>query len=54
LTRVVAAWLFGVAATDPLTFLAVPVLILLIGVSACLIPAWKATRIDPVNALGCE
>jgi predicted permease len=50
-TRLGATWLYGVSSTDPVTFVLVPVLILLVAVGACLIPAWKATRIDPVTAL---
>jgi putative ABC transport system permease protein len=50
-TRLGASWLYGVSAADPLTFLLVPILILLVALVACLIPAWKATRIDPVTAL---
>jgi putative ABC transport system permease protein len=50
-TRLGASWLYGVSAADPLTFLLVPVLILGVALLACLIPAWKATRIDPVTAL---
>jgi ABC-type antimicrobial peptide transport system permease subunit len=44
-------WLFEVRATDPVTFAAVPGLILLIGLAACLIPAWRATRVDPIKSL---
>ena len=51
LTRLVSNWLFGVSATDPVTFAAVPLFILLVATCACLIPAWQATRIDPVQAL---
>ena len=51
LTRVLAASLYGVKATDPVTFYAVPVLILAVSAAACLVPAWKATRIDPAVAL---
>ncbi len=51
LTRLVSNWLFGVSATDPATFAAVPLFILLVATCACLIPAWHATRIDPVQAL---
>jgi ABC-type lipoprotein release transport system permease subunit len=43
--------LYGVSAADPLTFLLVPVLIFVVALVACLIPAWKATRIDPITAL---
>jgi predicted permease len=50
-TRLGASLLYGVSAADPLTFLLVPLLILLVALIACLIPAWKATRIDPVTAL---
>lgn len=50
-TRLGASWLFGVSAADPLTFLLVPLLILAVALVACLIPAWKATRIDPLTAL---
>ena len=51
ITRLGTSWLFGVSPADPLTFLLVPVLILVVALGACLIPAWKATRIDPVTAL---
>jgi predicted permease len=51
LTRLGTSWLFGVSPADPLTLIAVPLLILAVALLACLIPAWKATRIDPVTAL---
>jgi putative ABC transport system permease protein len=43
--------LFGVAATDPVTFAVVPVVLLLIAVLAALVPARKAMKVDPVAAL---
>jgi ABC-type antimicrobial peptide transport system permease subunit len=54
LTRVMSAWLFGVTATDPLTFALTPALLLIAASAACLIPAWRAARIDPVDALRCR
>ena len=51
LTRLVSGWLFGVKATDPVTFVAVPAFVLAVACCACLVPAWSATRIDPVEAL---
>jgi predicted permease len=51
LTRLMNAWLFGVAATDPMTFIAVPLFVLSVAGCACIIPAWTATRIDPLQAL---
>ena len=51
ITRLGTSWLFGISSADPVTFLLVPVLILVVALGACLIPAWKATRIDPVTAL---
>ena len=51
LTRLVSAWLFGVQATDPVTFIAVPLFVLVVACCACIIPAWSATRIDPIQAL---
>jgi putative ABC transport system permease protein len=51
LTRAVQSQLFGVAAWDPATFVGVTVLLVLIGALATFVPAWRATRLDPVFAL---
>jgi predicted permease len=51
LTRLLSGWLFGVNAWDPATFIAVPLCVLAVTCGACLIPAWSATRIDPIRAL---
>jgi predicted permease len=51
LTRLVRSWLFQVKATDPLTLLLVLLAILGVACAACLVPAWSATHIDPVEAL---
>ena len=51
LTRLIASMLFGVAPRDPLTFTAVSVILLGIGVLASWLPARRATRIDPIAAL---
>ena len=49
--RVVSSLIFGVRATDPLTFAAVALLLLLVGIVATIIPAYRATRIEPVRIL---
>jgi predicted permease len=51
LTRFLASLLFGVSALDPLTYLLVLVLLVAVGMAACTLPAWRATRISPVAAL---
>jgi putative ABC transport system permease protein len=51
LSRVVSSLIFGVRATDPLTFAAVALLVLLVGIFATITPACRATRIDPVRTL---
>lgn len=51
LTRLISGWLFGVGAFDPITFIAVPLLVLTVACCACIIPAWSAARVDPAQAL---
>jgi putative ABC transport system permease protein len=53
-TRALTAYLFGVEPTDPATFAAVALIISVVGLGACLIPARRAIRVDPVNALRAE
>jgi ABC-type antimicrobial peptide transport system permease subunit len=51
LTRFLSNQLFGVGATDPLTFISVSALLSFIALMATLVPALRATRVDPVVAL---
>jgi predicted permease len=50
-TRLLAGFLYGVPALDPVTFLSVPMLLLAATIAACLIPSFRAAAIDPINAL---
>jgi putative ABC transport system permease protein len=51
LTRVMASLLVGVTPTDPLTFAAITLLFMFVAACASFIPAWRASRVDPVRAL---
>jgi putative ABC transport system permease protein len=51
LTRLLASLLFGVGATDPATFLWIPVLLAAVSFFACYLPARRAARLDPIKAL---
>ena len=52
--RLVATFLFGVDPLDPVTFVSVPVVILLTAIAAAAAPAWRASRINPADAFRCE
>jgi predicted permease len=54
LTRLLSSQVWGVSETDPFTFAVVGALALFIGVLACLVPACRASRLDPLVALRCE
>ncbi|MGH9939929.1 MAG: ABC transporter permease, partial [Blastocatellia bacterium] len=54
LTRVMTGLLFGVRANDPLTFVTISLLLILVALLACWIPARRATKVDPIAALRFE
>jgi putative ABC transport system permease protein len=51
LTRLLASLLFGVGATDPMTFVWIPVLLAAVSFFACYLPARRAAGLDPIKAL---
>jgi putative ABC transport system permease protein len=54
LTRLMKSLLYEVSATDPLTFVMVSLVLIAAAVAACIIPARRATNVDPMAALRCE
>jgi ABC-type antimicrobial peptide transport system permease subunit len=54
LTRVLQSQLFGISATDPITFVATSAVLIAVGTAACYVPARRAARVDPLRTLRTE
>ncbi|MGH9846834.1 MAG: FtsX-like permease family protein [Blastocatellia bacterium] len=50
-TRLLESQLFGITPTDPVTFVAAPILLLIVALLACFVPARRATKVNPLIAL---
>jgi putative ABC transport system permease protein len=53
-TRLLRDMLFGIKPVDPLTFVAMTLLLICISLVACFLPARRATKVDPMNVLRSE
>jgi putative ABC transport system permease protein len=53
-SRVLSSLLFGISPRDPMTFATVAGLLGVVALVACALPAWRATRVDPLKALRVE
>jgi putative ABC transport system permease protein len=51
ISRLISSFVFGISGTDPATFTGVTALVLMVGFTASLLPAYRATRIDPIKTL---
>jgi ABC-type antimicrobial peptide transport system permease subunit len=54
LTRVLRGQLFGVSTTDPMTFVAVPAILVVVAMIACVVPARRALAVDPASTIRAE